>query len=185
MEYKYITENNLENRQNYMYSEYKGREFLEAYQKTRKQYIEQYIDFQGVFEPESGGEGSKTEEKIRQAAEAGDIGMAEKFVKSFEVRKRLYTQYDWTTWKPEIGARYDEIELYLLLGEYISTLYRETGRLKFLSCLLKLDDTILSQESLLRNGQKKRFAGLLYKELEFINSLEVCVGLLKKGERGV
>lgn len=36
--YKYITENNLENKQNYMYSEYGGAEFLVSYLESR--YIE-------------------------------------------------------------------------------------------------------------------------------------------------
>ena len=36
MNYKYITENNLENKQNYMYSEYCRQEFLDAYVSTRK-----------------------------------------------------------------------------------------------------------------------------------------------------
>lgn len=36
MNYKYITENNLENKQNYMYSEYGGQDFVDAYIESRK-----------------------------------------------------------------------------------------------------------------------------------------------------
>jgi len=40
MAYKYITDNNLENRQNYMYSKFYGHEFLQEYRNMRSQYIE-------------------------------------------------------------------------------------------------------------------------------------------------
>ena len=36
--YKYITTNNLENKQNYMYSEYKGKDFLKAYRDIRQKF---------------------------------------------------------------------------------------------------------------------------------------------------
>ena len=35
MNYKYIYENPSENRQLYMYSDYNGKEFIEAYKKSR------------------------------------------------------------------------------------------------------------------------------------------------------
>ena len=37
--YKYITENNLEDKQNYMYSEFGGSEFLRLYCKTRNDFL--------------------------------------------------------------------------------------------------------------------------------------------------
>ena len=40
MSYKYITDDNLENRQNYMYSKFYGHEFLKEYRKMRIQYID-------------------------------------------------------------------------------------------------------------------------------------------------
>lgn len=36
MEYKYITENNLFEKQTYMYSEYKGIDFIKEYMSSRK-----------------------------------------------------------------------------------------------------------------------------------------------------
>ncbi len=46
MNYKYITEDNLENKQTYMYSEYGGEDFLKAYVKSREDVIEN-INFSG------------------------------------------------------------------------------------------------------------------------------------------
>ena len=42
MSYKYITENNLEHKQTYMYSEYGGIDFLLEYECIRQEFIKKY-----------------------------------------------------------------------------------------------------------------------------------------------
>ena len=42
MSYKYITENNLEHKQTYMYSEYGGMNFLLEYECIRQEFIKKY-----------------------------------------------------------------------------------------------------------------------------------------------
>lgn len=42
MRYKYITENNLENRQDYMYSKFEGKDFIYSYFNTRKNFISNF-----------------------------------------------------------------------------------------------------------------------------------------------
>ncbi len=39
MAYKYITDNNLYQKQTYMYSEYKGMDFIEEYLNSRQSYL--------------------------------------------------------------------------------------------------------------------------------------------------
>ena len=43
MDYIYVTENNLENRQKYTYSQYGGEDFLNAYMDSRKSFIEEKL----------------------------------------------------------------------------------------------------------------------------------------------
>lgn len=171
MEYKYITDHNLENRQNYMYSQYCGREFLEAYQNSRVEYIKKYDGMDICYKENTDRSESETEIKLR-TLDTSDSALMEAFVKTFEVRKRLYTQYCWETWRPKESADYNDMELYLLLAEKNVEFYQKTGRLKFLNCLLKVDDTLLSECALLNDGQRKRLCEVLKKEVLLVANLE-------------
>ena len=182
MEYKYITNHNLENCQNYMYSQYCGREFLDAYKHSRLEYIEKYNDADSCYIVKANRQKSETETKLRNLS-MDDSMLLDAFVKTFEVRKRLYTQYDWGTWRPESHAYYDDMELYLLLAEKCVEFYQRSKRLKLLNCLLKVDDTLLSECSLLDDVQKKRLCNVLKEELLLVDTLEKD-NLEKRGLRG-
>lgn len=171
MEYKYITDHNLENRQNYMYSQYCGEEFLDAYKHSRLEYIEKYNDIDIHHSVRVNRQISETEMKLRNLS-MDDSVLMDAFVKTFEVRKRLYTQYCWETWKPEPHAGYHDMELYLLLAEKCVEFYQRSKRLELLNCLLKVDDTLLSECSLLDDVQKKRLGNVLKEELLLVDSLE-------------
>lgn len=171
MEYKYITDHNLEKRQNYMYSQYYGTEFLKVYRNTRLEYIKKYDDLDIDSSIKTNREESETEIKLKNL-NVEDSDLMDAFVKTFEVRKRLYTEYNWENWHPEIHARYDDMELYLLLAENSVEFYRKTKCLRYLNCLLKVNDTLLSECSLLDDFQKNRLCYLLKDEMLFIYNLE-------------
>ncbi len=171
MEYRYVTENNLNHRQDYMYSTYQGQTFLDTYFNNRRNYIKQWHSCDLSFSEEEVREVSETERKLKELS-AQNIELANRFVKSFEVRKKLYDRYDWETWRPAQNAKYDNLELYLLLGEKLIMIYKKTGNLKFLNCLLKVNDTLLSRVSLLKEQQKIRLCTLIKQELDSVEALQ-------------
>ena len=91
MLYKYITENNLIDKQNYMYSEYGGSDFLNEYRQIRERGIA------GLKNQESWKEKIHVSYdelcQIRKWCQGGKAGEAKEafdlYLKAFEVRKRL------------------------------------------------------------------------------------------------
>lgn len=90
------------------------------------------------------------------------------WVKAFEVRKRLYNRYFLYRVKPKEESGYRNYENYLLFGFLLCKVYEETNRLKYLNCLLKLNDTILSILYQLDTTLKELSAILLTRELFYI-----------------
>lgn len=167
MGYKYITEDNLINKQTYMYSEFEGAGFIADYIAVRVAFIER---FESKTTKEYEYAESSVTKMLMKAAD--DRKLMDKFVKSFEVRKRIYDQYDLEMWRPVPDSGYRCVDAYLLFAEGLLKIYNETKCLKYLSCLLKLDDTLLSVESSLNKEQKHKFAEILLKEIEFVKQVE-------------
>lgn len=172
MDYKYVTDNNLENRQNYMYSEYKGRAFLQEYIESREEVINGFINVYLC----DGNEllfhitRQELQEILATLRENGWDKITKKkiddYVKSFEVRKRIYSEYD-NKWKPCTNAGYEDYETYLILCEILIYAYSLTKCTKYYSCLLKLNDTMLSLKDKLTDRQKCVLSTILKKELAF------------------
>ena len=183
--YKYVTADNLEEPQMYMYTQYEGQPFLSEYRKSRETFLrayeqEQSLDFRALAQ----GLDSWLKKKITCAAKAlqanqlqGEGKAALEFlVKVFELRKRLYNEYP-ERYKPREASGYREYRHYLLLGGLLVQAYDQTGNLKYLNTLLKLDDTLLSLARVLNPRQRCYVAELLKKELEATTALAKRQGL--------
>lgn len=179
MNYKYITEDNLENKQTYMYSSYGGVEFLKAYFSSRQNLSDrnEMEEIQEKLNNEDGDIGTEVRRELDYIWQQIQVGKEQKilfrlneYVKSFEVRKRIYTKY-LITWKPEENARYNDYESYLILAECLIGAYKYTDCLKYLSCLLKLDDTLLSIRSRLTKGQQEHLNSIVKQETSFVQLL--------------
>lgn len=94
----------------------------------------------------------------------------DRYVKAFEVRKRIYTEYD-ENWKPVQNSRYDYIENYILLAKCVALAYEKSECTKYLNVLLKLDDTLISLTDTLTNHQKIEVKDICAKEMEFVKKL--------------
>lgn len=185
MKYKYITDNNLYNKQTYMYSDYEGMLFIKKYLNSRNAYLEQHKNIENrVLKKIKEGD-SPTQRNLREllhqlnCGENGreDICAVDYYTKSFEVRKRIYTEYD-SNWKPFENACFEEYESYLLFADCLLSAYRKTSCLKYFSCLLKLDDTLLSIQNQLDDSARGYLSSILSQELEIFSSLadknEIC-----------
>lgn len=162
MQYKYITEDNLEYRQKYTYSDFGGKEFLDAYldlrrgtlkelcrqesykelkyedllkilQTTLMEYNDAAIDMRCLL---------LNELKLLQT-ENHDRSLLDSALKTFEVRKRLYHFYS-ENFRPQDEEDYKDYGLYILFSAVMSGNYEKTRNLKYLNALLKCNDILIS-----------------------------------------
>ncbi len=188
MEYVYITENNLENRQHYQYSKFGGEEFLQAYLNSRQAFIEKYKndDFSekellitikndlAQFEA-SGLPGDNFVLKCELLAMLSEyyeqdafssLEKLEKIVKTFEVRKRLYHQYN-DKMRPLDESDYTSEELYVLFALLLINVATKNSDLQYLSTTIKVVDALISFAS----EQKEILAHICEKELLLTRAL--------------
>lgn len=184
MAYEYITDNNLYQKQTYMYSQYKGIRFLKEYLETRQFFLDSQKDVQEeeqLYSDTKGGFTKDDLQKIYKKLENGVCGgealeTVNYYVKSFEVRKRIYTGYD-EYWKPLPDAGFEEYDEYLLFAECLAFTYDNTKCLKYFSCLLKIDDTLLSVKDKLDHKQKARLCKIIEAELAVFYQLADGMGI--------
>lgn len=175
MGYKYITNNNLYEKQTYMYSEYRGIDFIKEYLDTRKKCLHEIEGIRGeesktvhsfVYE-----ELSELYKNLKEGKKNKDvIELVNSYTKSFEVRKRIYTEYD-AEWKPLGDAGFEEYESYLVFAECLLLAYQYTNCLKYFNCLLKLNDTLISIKDHMGQRSKEHFCGILRQELDIFDQL--------------
>lgn len=179
MEYKYITEDNLENRQDYMYSEFAGIDFIKAYMESRQGYLT------GVAYFDENGENRihNTREdllKLKGIMNSGSFEdgkeMLDGYVKRFEVSKRLFSEYT-DKWKTTDNASYNRLDLYILLSECCLRAYEMSGCTKYFSCSLKINDTLLSVKRNMTQSERSAFASVLDKELNAFKKLSEELGV--------
>ncbi len=178
IEYKYITENNLENRQDYMYSAYHGRIFLHAYRKTREVFMESvgHTSMEMSFSESGTQEKNETNGRLTALAKILELGKwtdeekkeSDYFVKAFELRKRLYNKYQAASLRPVEESGYDCVDNYFLLSFCAYHSYLKTQSLKYLNTMLKVDDTLLSLVARLSQQEKGKLNWLLKREIDLV-----------------
>lgn len=185
MSYKYVTGNNLFDKQNYMYSEYNGRAFLQEYMDLRLNYLDLMNELQPYVNENQyiHGETYYALKKLLDEIKIGDFNneikrQIDMFVKAFEVRKRLYNQYD-LNWKPIENTGFEDYDNYMMLANISSFIYEKTKCLKYYSCMLKVDDTLLSvaRADKFTLEQIENMKILLMKEIEIFQKLSMEQGI--------
>ncbi len=170
--YPYITENNLLNKQKYNYSEYRGMEFLSDYRESRLKAIAALSSAHMKENCLSCCIQGGTCKELKTLLENGNKTTIDKYVKSFEVRKRLYTAYDENMKPMEISeATYSDFDAYIFFAKVLLAAHKRNRGLKYFSCLLKLDDTLISVKDKLSDNQKWQLAKILTEELSLYDAL--------------
>jgi hypothetical protein len=152
-----------------MYSEFGGVDFLRAYKKSREDYISSseiddiniHCTRQDLY---------RILEMIKSGKKSEYRELLDLYIKRFEVSKRIYDEYN-MNWRKTDNSSYDRTDLYIMLAECCAYAYRENGCTKYLSCLLKIDDTLLSLRDRLIGSEKKKLKEILELECEYIESL--------------
>lgn len=176
MSYKYITENNLEHKQTYMYSEYGGMNFLLEYECIRQEFIKKYPSDNLSIE-EFFSENTKTIRELSDIycllakEEEMDYSRLDGYLKSFEVRKKLYDCYQGYTFKPVNEDNYGDTMTYILLSACLYLAYERTKCLKYYNSMLKVNDTLISLEKLMGREECKLVSFYLEKELGIYHAL--------------
>lgn len=178
MAYEYVTDNNLYEKQTYMYSKYRGMDFLRDYLASRCNYIDAEGSADEDILPCVKTSDDVVERElidILQKMKAGDysteiVKAMNAYTKSFEVRKRIYSGYD-NQWKPIEGIGFENYQNYLLFADCLLQMYWHTKCLKYFSCLLKVDDTLLSLRGRLSERLQKSFRRIISLELDVFHQL--------------
>lgn len=178
MAYEYVTDNNLYERQNYMYSEYRGADFFKDYLDSRSQYAgsTRMIGEEIMLNEKTAGDPVQRDLMlILRKLESGEcdseiVDRMNAYTKSFEVRKRIYSGYN-NRWKPIEGAGFENYLSYLVFANCLVHMYERTGCLKYFSCLLKVDDTLLSVSSHLPEDLAEFLGTIIDRELEIFKQL--------------
>ena len=191
--YSYTRNNLLDIPQNYQMSSYEGPDFLISYQFSRKKIITElektpdFISFSNnffssqdisdVYEIIKINKFSTNElyhsiimELISNPKNTQTIPIIDKFLKKFEIRKRIFLNYD--NEFNIIGDEFKEIQNYVLLSFMCLIRYQTTSDLKYLNTFLKLNDLICSAKKLIVNKiDISLFHYLLTSEMKYVLKL--------------
>ena len=192
--YEYSMQNLLETPQKYEMTPFQGSKFLELYKESRKfsmQLIKDKIDtitldqvttqmqlnFQHPLEIISSSKFStqKLFESIflillRDGDDVGVTKIVNGFVKKFEIKKRIFSHYNQEI--KEASDNYKILANYILLASICVLKYKKIRNLKYLNVLLKLNDTICSQISVISENVSGFLCFFALKsELDYISDL--------------
>ena len=191
--YPYITTDNFEYPQKYQYTTYEGMAFIRSYLASRDPYLRpdaplvqdsSHMDsFWSQLEYEAMDQERAQDVNLlhllpiiltlRKRLSIGtDLSATlenlDAIVKTFEIHKRLYTHYT-AEFKLTKEQNYRDIRLYLIFADSLTMAYQRTQKLKYLNALLKVNDALLSQHSLVQ----RQSAEPLYQILEQVITFEV------------
>ena len=191
--YQYTQNNLLVTPQNYQMSSYEGADFLVSYQFSRSKIITK-LEKMPKFVPYS--ENLFFSQRVSQATaiikknkfstnelyhsiitelisnpkNMQVIPIIDKFLKKFEVRKKIFLYYD--NKFNNVGDSFKEIQNYILLSSMCFIRYQVTSDLKYLNTFLKLNDTICSVKNLIINRiDISLFHYLLTSEIKYVSKL--------------
>ncbi len=171
----------LEQPNTYFYTSYYGEAFLDAWQKSRSLVsVPENISRPSTDIAYSSVEG---EDIVTRNLLHGLLNhRAEqaywwpRLVKKFEVKKRLFAAYQSVPpHRPVTESGYHDLDTYLLFAEWLASSYQQQAKLQLLNTLLKVMDTLISQQNLMSSRQLTNLAWLLEQEDVFVSQLQQAV----------
>lgn len=169
--YIYITDNNFVHKQKYNYSKI-GDGFFEEYKKSRMD----AIVTETTESPKAMGVRNTVKNLMLIRAKMFEMEAEEAtkeldvYVKKFEVSKHLVKDYD-ENYKA-LGDASAPLKAYFLLVECCLLAYRQTGCTKYISCLLKVNDSLISVQQEMNEEEAWWLSCLLKAELMVVEDLE-------------
>lgn len=188
MEYPFAWHDNLDQPQTYRYSDYCGPEFLGAWQMHRAQIgaklATESLDINELVARHLDSvlqSNYPMLTNVRLAELCDELGASHRFsppiraevngwVKTFEVRKRLFGAYN-EHMKPIPGQEYRDADSYLLFALLMGRAWSSFGGFPYLNSLLKVMDSIASIADTLTPQERGFFISLLKMEKSIVTPL--------------
>lgn len=194
MEYEYTSENRIKKPHHYMYTPYYGRKFLDIYFDNRvefKVYVAKGLDNMDAYsladllseckDPDGSSENSDgitialvslIEKLYSEKYTAGDEAALGAFIHRFEVKKNLGDDLDLKRTAGRCNKDASRVKRYILLAIACSLYFEKSRNLKYLNCLLKLNDLIVSVKSEIRSSTTMALAMIsIDSELQYTEQL--------------
>lgn len=195
MEYGYVHGDLLEHPQNYQYSRYEGEGFLKAWQQQRSRLREglsggkKPVEFLRSLEPQHLNvqtQAMSTLTRLAELLEELEEGTAQRltmhqilapWVKTFEVRKRLFGAYDGYM-RPLDAQDYRNAAAYLLFACVMEAAWSRFQELPHLNVWMKVMDSMSSFATQLTEDEQGLLAWLIEREQKHISGLSSRLGVL-------
>lgn len=174
LKYKYLNNNSPNEKIDYSYSTYHGEDFINAWKKSRLEFIEQREIKNLLFEFEDENPTKSLFNNWIHDLLDGNFEDTEKLnllLKRFEVTKKIYDSYDSDFRPTEKTTEYKNIQLYILFSYILALAYTYYKKLYYLNSLLKVNDIIISNEDSIASGDWVKFNHCIEKEIKFIYDL--------------
>jgi hypothetical protein len=176
MKYEYSEKNRIVNPHKYMYTEYHGRPFLDAWKNDRNSFIKKDVyllqiedvkrELARIIEEESidNSDSGSTEVKLRSLCikilynsnTRDTYTILSAYLKKYEVTKKLYTEY--TEELKPADSSYDNLMPYIWLSICCGLYSFNDPNLKMINCMLKLNDCISSCRDEIEIREMKKMA---------------------------
>jgi len=193
LEYSYANTDLLEFPQKYQMTPFEGREFLSSYEKNRQKILDKIKNNQTVnslshtlkllqkqflIDIKSDQKifvtGNQLSSILLRLQHQKETQQETKFImallKKFEIKKRIFSEYDHEL--KENSTDFKILTNYILLAAICAKKFQDNSNPKFLSTLLKLNDTICSQiDSINDVNNLSLIYYIINLELEYIRDL--------------
>lgn len=186
--YPYTAGSLLDCPQSYMYSSFHGEAFILSWRESRRVALRTLYYpalsllpcFDFISPVSTISILSSICHSLREGEEQTEpnVYWLQRLVRKFEVTKRIYDGYEVEVpHKPMPNAKYRDLSLYLLLAECLIRHCLISPNIQYLNCLLKLNDTLISQKYLLDGSQSAHLSWILEAELHIVSVLMSKVGV--------
>ena len=174
--YSYATGKLLDKPNTYFYTNFQGQEFLNSWKQNRLAAIADGIE---AINP-SQDIGKTVTVSVEINTRLLLLGLInneqddsdywiDRLIKKFEVTKRLYSSYQQLPpHRPSEDAGFYELDLYLLFAELLIKIEKDKSKLQSVNALLKVMDTLVSQQKSMTQSQRGNLNWLLIIEQNII-----------------
>lgn len=179
--YEYTSGNLLESPNNYFYTRFHGKAFIDTWIKQRDEALKtvpKSDTYHTVIGPSATDillENLFNRLSIKSML-ADDIEILNRLVQRFEVSKRLHSQYN-QAWKPTNVDDFYHLDRYVRFAEVLNLAYVMTNSLVYLNAFLKCMDTLTAVRMQLDKLQIARLNILIKKERAHIQQLALKMGV--------
>ena len=178
-DYPYARGDLLHERNTYYYTPYHGRQFLDAWRAARSDMLANLpapaaaappVDAAAVSAGVTRADTRVLLECALAERDKAACALLEKFVKKFEITKRIHETYD-ADFRAVNRSAFLRIDLYVRAAELFEVAFCATDDLRYLNVLLKCLDTLSVVTDDLTQDDQARLACLILRERKHVEAL--------------